>query len=228
MERDLTSFERAASYRKHLDTLLDRVAIAEQLAKRSPWLSFVISRLWTEAIWSSTTFRWHPQSGAPPIMGLVFSDGKKGRELFRTLTRQVDHDKAGDELRVSIIEGDVLGQRPGYSVHLGPDPDAIEALGTFEGVVVDHATLLLFGQVNRMYPIPGHPDLLGRFKREYAKHREYMLAPVTRRDDGQLWVHVELGLVKRAIHFRDLKDITEDDVDAAALVLPMLITPRPE
>lgn len=161
-------------------------------------------------------------------MGIVFSNAEKGRELFRRLVKQFGNTDDIHELRVSIIEGDVPGQRPGYSVHIGPDPDALRALGTFEDVIVDHTTLLLFGQLNRMYPIPGQPNLLQRFKLEFAKHKEFLLAPVTRRADGQLWVDVELGIIKKSIHFRDLADINEGDVDAAALALPLLITPRPE
>ncbi|MGB7160470.1 MAG: hypothetical protein WBD40_20560 [Tepidisphaeraceae bacterium] len=190
--------------------------------------SFANNPLWHEAGWSSTTFRWHPQSEAPPIMGIVFSNGAKGRELFRTLTDQIGNDDAKEQLRVSIIEGDVPGQPTGYSAHIGPDPDTLKALGTFEDIIVDHTTLLLFGQLNRMYPIPGQPNLLARFKEEYATHGEYLLAPVTKRDDGQLGVDVELGIVKKTIHFRELKDIAEGDVDAAALALPLLITPPPK
>lgn len=199
-----------------------------KLASCSPIAGFTTSPLWIEAGWSSTTFRWHPTSAAPPVMGIVFSNAEKGRELFRGLIEEFGNADEAEELRVSIIEGDVPGQRPGYSVHIGPDPDALRALGTFEDVIVDHTTLLMLGQLNRMYPIPGQPNLLQRFKLEFAKHKEFLLAPVTRRADGQLWVDVELGIIKKSIHFRDLADINEGDVDAAALALPLLITPRPE
>jgi hypothetical protein len=76
-----------------------------------------------------------------------------------------------------------------------------------------------------MYPIPGSPELLPGFKREFAKHNEFMLAPAVRRQDGQFWFEPELGVVKTVIHFRNLSEITPGDPDAAALVLPQLITP---
>lgn len=201
---------------------------ARRLASQSPVARFTTSPLWIEAAWSSTTFRWHPTSAAPPVMGIVFSNAEKGRQLFRGLIEEFGNADEAEEIRVSIIEGDVPGQRPGYSVHIGPDPDALRALGTFEDIIVDHTTLLMLGQLNRMYPIPGRPNLLQRFKLEFPKHKEFLLAPVTRRADGQLWVDVELGIIKKSIHFRDLADINEGDVDAAALALPLLITPRPE
>jgi hypothetical protein len=51
------------------------------------------------------------------------------------------------------------------------------------------------------------------------------LAPVVRRADGQLWFQPELGIIKNEVHFRQLTDITSDDPDAAAILLPQLITP---
>jgi hypothetical protein len=68
--------------------------------------------------------------------------------------------------------------------------------------------------------------LLARFQEEFAKHQEFLLAPVTRRADGQLYTDPMLGIIKNVIHFRRLSDITTaDDPDAAALLLPQFITP---
>jgi hypothetical protein len=38
---------------------------------------------WRDAKWNGTTFRWHPQSSGPPIMGLVFENADAGRAIFR-------------------------------------------------------------------------------------------------------------------------------------------------
>ncbi len=65
-----------------------------------------------------------------------------------------------------------------------------------------------------MHPVPGSPPLLPRFKEEFAKHQEYLLAPVTRRGDGQLWFDVELGIVKHKIHFRHVSEMIDNDVDS--------------
>lgn len=80
--------------------------------------------------------------------------------------------------------------------------------------------------VRLLYPIPGAPPLLPRFKQEFEKHKEFMLAPVIRRDDGKQYMEHSLGIVKNVILFRQLSEITSpDDTDAAALMLPPLITP---
>jgi hypothetical protein len=210
---------------KQLELVAARV---RQHAQAMPAAMFATHPLWAEARWSATTFQWHPTSEAPPIMGLVFDHAEAGKEIFREAERQMNHKDRFEEIRISIIEGPVPGQehRPGYSVHICADPDALAAHATFEDFVVDPNIVPFLGQWNRHYPIPGQPSLLARFKEEFRKHKEFMLAPVTRRADGKLYSDPLLGIIKNTIHFRQLSDITTpEDPDAAALLLPQLITP---
>lgn len=210
---------------KEMDALVARV---RQHAKAMPAAAFATDPRWAEARWSATTFQWHPRSEAPPIMGLVFDNAEAGLAIFREAEGQMNHEDRFEEIRVSIIEGPVPGQeaRPGYSVHICADPEALSAHATFEGFVVDPTIVPFLGQWNRHYPIPGKPSLLARFKEEFEKHKEFMLAPVTRRADGQLYTEPMLGIIKNVVHFRQLSEITgPEDPDAAALVLPQVITP---
>ncbi len=101
----------------------------------------------------------------------------------------------------------------------------LQAMATAEDIEITNATMPFFGQVNRMYPIAGQPNLLQRFKREYEKHKQFLLAPVTKRADGQFWCDHELGIEKSLVTFRNLSDIQPDDIDAVALALPALVTP---
>jgi hypothetical protein len=197
-----------------------------ELAKLNPVLGFTLNPLWIEAKWSATTFQWHPKSEAPPIMGIVFDDAAAGRAIFREMADYYNHSDRFEELRISIIEGSPHGQRPGYSVHLGPDPESLAASSTAEDFVLDPKFLSLIGRWNRMYPVPGSPPMLRRFKEEFNKHKEFLLVPVTRRKDGQNYADVDLGIIKSCIQFCDLSEITADDIDAMALKLPELILPR--
>jgi hypothetical protein len=197
-----------------------------KLAGRSPVAAFTTSPLWAEAVWASTTFQWHPTSEAPPIMGIVFENAEKGKELFNTFAKTCNHSDRFEELRISIIEGSPEGQRSGYSVHIGPEMEMLQAMATAEDIEITNATMPFFGQVNRMYPIPGQPNLLQRFKQEYEKHKQFLLAPVVKRADGQLWCEHMLGIEKSLITFRNLTDIQPDDIDAVALALPALVTPK--
>jgi hypothetical protein len=168
---------------------------AQKLGQRLPAVAFGCSSLWTNAKWNATTFQWHPTSQAPPIMGLVFDNAEAALEIFREGKRQMNHEDRFEEIRISIIEGSVPEeQRPGYSVHICADPEALAAHATAEDFVIDPSIIPFLGQWNRHYPVPGQPNLLGRFKQEFAKHNEFLLAPVTRRADGQLWCTPELGI----------------------------------
>ncbi|MGH9677957.1 MAG: hypothetical protein ACRD36_12705, partial [Candidatus Acidiferrum sp.] len=215
----------AEAIAKELESIAARV---QRHAKTMPAAAFATHHLWAEAKWSATTFQWHPTSEAPPIMGLVFDNAEAGKEIFREAERQMNHEDRFEEIRVSIIEGFVPGQenRPGYSMHICADPDALNAHATFADMVVDPTIVPFLGQWNRHYPILGLPSLLARFKSEFATHKEFLLAPVTRRADGKQYADPLLGIIKHIVHFRQLADITApDDPDAAALVLPQFITP---
>jgi hypothetical protein len=210
--------------REQIESIGHRI---RQHAKAMPAAAFTTHALWDEAKWSATTFRWHPTSEAPPIMGLVFDNSEAGVEIFREAERQMNHSDRFEEIRVSIVEGPVPGEerRPGYSVHICADPESLAAHATAEDFVVDPSIVPFLGQWNRHYPIPGTSSMLTRFKREFAKHKEFLLAPAVRKPDGQLWFEPELGIIKNEIHFRYLMDITQDDPDAAAIILPQFIMP---
>jgi len=210
--------------REQVDPIVKRI---QDHVKTMPAAAFTTHPLWAEAKWAATTFRWHPTSEAPPIMGIVFDNAEAGKEIFREAKRQMNHSDRFEEIRVSIIEGPVPGQekRPGYSVHICADPESLAAHATIEDFVVDPTIVPFLGQWNRHYPIPGLPQMLPRFKQEFDRHKEFLLAPAVRRADGQLWFEPELGIVKNEIHFRHLTDITQDDPDAAALILPQFIMP---
>lgn len=212
---------------EEVETLAARV---RQHAQTMPAAAFATHPLWAEAKWSATTYKWHPTGEAPPVLGLVFDNVEAGLEIFREAERQMNHEDRFEELRIAIIEGHVPGQehRPGYSVHICADPEALAAHATMDDFVVDQSVVPFLGQWNRHYPVPGAPPLLPRFKEEFQKHQEFMLAPAVHRGDGKLYMEPTLGIVKNVILFRQLSDITTpDDTDAAALLLPALITPPP-
>jgi hypothetical protein len=201
----------------------------QQYSKTMPIAAFAISPLWSKARWKATTYRWHPDSERPPVMGIVFEDAEAGKELFRGLEAAYNHTDRFEEMRISIIEGSPAGQQPGYSVQICPDPDALAMHATGEEIVLDSNLVRFLGKWNRAYPIPGSPPkpLLASFKEEFAKHRQFMLAPVTRRENGQEYFEPKLGIIKHSIEFRRLSDIQdENDPDALALLMPKLIPPR--
>ena len=146
-----------------------------------PALGFLGSVAWHEAQWSGTTFRWHPTSEAPPVMGLVFENATAARTIFSEWIALAGNQDQYEELRVSIVEGDLGNTKPGYIVHLCPDPENMLAHATAEGVTFDIEQFGGLCRANKMDFLADTPPMLERFKQEYAKHGEFLLAPVTRR-----------------------------------------------
>lgn len=180
---------------------------------------FANAALWDKAKWSATAFQFHPTGECPPVLGIVFDDAEAGREVFAEWVSLLGNHDSLETIRVSIIEGDLPGQREGcYTVHICPDPIRIATKATAEGIVLDSGILLL-GRVNRLNPRSESPSQLPTFKEQYKRHREYLLAPVTRRNDGRLWTDVEFSIVKTAILFRDISEIGENDIDSVALLI---------
>ncbi len=144
-------------------------------------------------------------------MGLVFGDWSQGVRLFRSWVEAVGHADEHDDLRVAIIEGDVPGKAPGYSVRISPSfADYLHEDQQSDGSEK-------IGRVRRMHPALGNaPYMLGRFKDEYEKHGEFMLAPVVTRDDDQLWFNPNQGIIKRELVLRRLDEIDEHEPDALA------------
>jgi hypothetical protein len=179
--------------------------------------NFIANPLWDQARWSGTTFRWHPSGNAPPVMGLCFEKALPAQELF---SRWIDSGGNSESLWISIVEGHIPGQRPGYSVHISVNPEIALAGMALDRVVANSTMLLLPSRINRMQYVPGSPLLIPRFKQNYEKHREFLIAPVTRRGSNQFWVDVELGVVQAKVHFRSIADIRENDIDSAVLRPP--------
>jgi hypothetical protein len=216
---DFSNFEKA------IESISERV---QRHAEAMPIAAFTTSPLWIEARWSATTFRWHPKSEAPPLMGLVFDNADAGLQLFKMLEKAYNHQDRFEEMRVSIIEGSPPDHPYGYSVHICPEPDALAMHATSENLVLESNLTPFLGRWNRMYPAPGSAPLLPRFKEEFKKHGEYLLAPVTRRVDGHSHFTSELGFIKHTIEFRNITEVVDrGDIDVGAIGLPLLVPPRP-
>lgn len=174
---------------------------------------FCNSPLWHEAMWIATTFRGHPTSDAPPVMGLVFADWRKGGDLFRVWTDLAGNADEYDDLRVAIIEGDIPELAPGYSIRISSaQSDWSQSRTNSEPS----------GQIQRMHPLEGVPAMLENFKREYLRHREFLLAPVVLGDDDRICFNVGAGIIKRELVLRDISAILDDEPDAAVKQVPRI------
>ena len=209
----------------HGDAFLEQVAKLihsvqeyKRILRAATWM---IHPGWLTAGWSAMAYQWHPTSEAPPVLGLSFDNADVGRQLFQSWIDDYGHHDELDEIRVSIIEGDIPGQDPGYSIHICPDPDNSLVRATAEGIALNMLPFTVLGQFRRMHPIPGVPLSLPQFQEEFERHQEFMLAPVTRREDGRLWAVPKLGIIKSVVHFRNVSQIEPGDLDEVIFRTPV-------
>jgi hypothetical protein len=167
------------------------------------------------ARWSGTAYQFDRHADSPPVMGLRFERPDKGQELFRSWTEKHGNCDELEEIRITVIEGEIPGEESGYWVRIGPDPENSLLRATAEGIVIDGLPLGMLAQMRPMNPIAGTTPMLPRFKELFRKHGEFLFAPVGPRDDGRQWVDLECGIVKKAMHFHNLADFDRNVLKAA-------------
>jgi len=192
-------------------------ALAEKKVKTNPSL-FVFGPidvdLWNQAQWRATFFAG--RQGMPPVLGLAYKDGASARKIFEGWHKRYGVNDDHEELRVSIVEGHIKGKEPGYTVHIGCDPDVVTNRLREAGYPVDDGHFAFVSRLNRMNPPPDSRNL-ELFKRSYREHKTYYLAPGVLSDDGTLTPMFELGIYKARIHFRHVSEIGTNDVDRVVI-----------
>jgi hypothetical protein len=173
--------------------------------------------LWDRANWRGTFFM-HPQGNdSPSILGLGFANEDAARQIFQDWRKRYGQQDKFEELRVSIIEGEMPGRPPGYTVHVGADPQNIFRRYQKLGLMTDGDLLAINSRVNRMNA-PNSPNLAA-FKEAYGRFRAYFLAPVLVDEGGTktLKQMLDLSILKRTIYFRRASEISNNDLDNVVL-----------
>ena len=171
--------------------------------------------LWDKAKWRATAFvGWE---GSPPALGIAFLNPNPAEEIFKQWRQRYGARDEFEELRIAIIEGDIVGEDPGYTVHIGIDLDNILKRYRQAGLSVGDASFFSATRMNRMTPT-ADSTYLAWFKKSYKKHGEYLLVPTTCKADGSdMRFAPHLAIRKRVLHFRNTKDIPENDIDSIVL-----------
>lgn len=172
-------------------------------------------RLWDRARWKGTVFGYLQGDQAPPFMGLYFSNCDAGNDVFAQWRKYIGDDDTYEQIRVAIIEGDIEGQLPGYTIHVGANLEAAADLAAIRARRPLEGMMLTVGRVNRMTPAPNSTNL-PTFKAKYEKWRKFLLLPVSGPPDK--WQpRFDLAILKRAITWRNVTDIGSNDIDSIVL-----------
>jgi len=169
-------------------------------------------KLWDKAKWRGVFFMHY--EGRPPYLGLAFKDEPAAREIFRQWHERYGASDADEELRISIVEGDVKGEEPGYTVHISADLDVVARKFKQAGYGPD-SMLFSISRLNRMNPEPGSKNL-ELFKQRYREFKTYFLIPAVLQGSGMPKPIPELGIFKNNIllrHVDYLRPDNDNDID---------------
>lgn len=175
------------------------------------------SLLWDRAGWIGVLFAVERSGSEPPIVALLFRREAAGRTVFHDLIRKVGADDPRGLLRVAIIEGDIPGRPPGYTMHVGPylDNSSQEAIAG-----AGDARRIEVALVSRVCRASEGPETFGlpTFKEQFARFRRCRLIPAGARPEA-FSAHSDLGIWKTDIVFRRGADIPRAGVDQDQVVL---------
>ena len=183
-----------------------------------PAVAWVANPLWSEAQWCGTSYQFDKADECPPVMGLRFKNWEKGQELFRAWTDKNGNNDDLEEIRITVVDADDPGDQ-GYFIHIGADAENSVIRATAEGIVIEEIPFALFGQIQRMFPLTENAPMLPKFKELVQRHGEFLFAPVSPRDDGQFWVDLPLGIVKREIHLKTIEEVERSLWEAVSALL---------
>lgn len=161
--------------------------------------------LWDRASWKGVIVA--TAEDTPPLLALAFKHGDVGKQIFaglRKLTGEVD---ARELIRVAIIEGDVPGEAPGYTINISTNPDAVPSAEPYFTVTRFH----------RMNPEPESQNL-ALFKESYAKWRRYRLLGATLSSSGRIDFDFDQAIGKSLLVVRHVSEIVRpNDIDSVIL-----------
>jgi hypothetical protein len=142
------------------------------------------------------------------MMGLAFADRDAGRQILRGLQQATGPIDAFELIRIAIIEGDIPGEPPGYTVLITPNFDGLAAKTRAEGKQPP-AELTMAGQFQRIGSTAAS-HTVGRFKDAFATHRRFFLVGASVSDRS---IDFDVAIEKTLIVFKHVSEIDDQDVE---------------
>lgn len=171
------------------------------------------TELWNQANWMGTAVLSDKKSA--PYLGLLFQNRTAAMKIFEQWNTTFGHRDIYEEIRIAIIEGDIPGKEPGYTVHITTNQDNLiskcKKLGVSESQV-------LFTIISRVRRIPTEKENrnMSNFREEFERFLSYKIIPIYMSENG-LEPLFDYEIEKTEIYFRQASDISENDIDVACL-----------
>lgn len=169
--------------------------------------------LWNDANWCGTAVLSDQKSA--PYLGLLFKNKEAAIKIFEQWNKDFGHKDIYEEIRISIIEGDIPGEEHGYTVHITTNQENLVSKCKKLNMPVDNT---LFAIVSRFRRIETTPDnhSMEIFREEYERYLSCKIIPVYMSQDG-LDPLFNYEIEKTEIYFRQVNEITENDIDSCCI-----------
>lgn len=161
--------------------------------------------LWNEAKWKAMAFLSDPSLEKPPVIGFVFENNQKGKEIFAGLRARFGEFDENDEIRLSFIENISASRPQDYKIQINTDWEVATKRMKEEGLKLDSSLLMSVGRIHEMNPPSGSKNL-AVFKHAYSYFKKYYITNFELHN-GQLKPDFDNLIEKRRIHFRQKSDI---------------------
>lgn len=184
------------------------------MKNKTMYITTVIdTELWNEANWLGMAVLSDKQSA--PYLGFVFQNKDSAIEIFKQWNESYGSKDIYEEIRISIIEGDIPEQDKGYTVHVTTHQDNL--IGKCKKLNLPLSTLLfvIISRFNRIPSEKGNRNIR-TFREEYERFLSYKIIPIHMTDEG-LEPLFDYEIEKTEIYFKNVEEIQEDDVDFACI-----------
>lgn len=165
--------------------------------------------LWNKAIWSGTAVLSDKKSA--PYLGLLFQNREAAIEIFKQWNDDFGHKDIYEEIRVSVIEGDIPGEEHGYTVHISTNQENLASKCKKLNLQIDETLFAIVSRYRRIETERNNCNMQ-IFREEVERYLSYVIIPVIM-SDNELEPLFDYGIEKTEIFFRQVQDITKDDID---------------
>lgn len=166
---------------------------------------------WDKAGWKGTGFLLDPEERNIPYFLLVFSSENEAKKIFKEWQENYGKEDLNNEIRISIVEGDIQGEEKGYSISITPNYDQVTKRMIEMGM--EGELILGISRTQRSIPKDNF-KVFNLFKEQYKKNRKCYLIPAYHNSEkNEFKPFYEYQILKSNLEFRNIKDISMDDID---------------
>lgn len=184
--------------------------------------TFIDIELWDKAKWKGIVYLF--ATNDVPIIGILCENKIAIETIFGGWIKTQHEDEFLNDMKISIIEGEIPGEDPGYSVHIGTDLNKfVNRLNRNpETEVINEEFIFTISRFQRMNPLPGNNNL-ELFKKLFAEFKYCYLIPAFYKDVSKSYMvdnidyDLDYKIKYKNIRFMNVEDISKDDLEISVL-----------